>query len=474
MRVIIALLSLLPIFLGGDLFLDLLSTRKVQRSGKERFTLAFILGGGITAYMLFLTSLLVHQLAMYVTIAIIFLLALVNFYYKRRVFQVGSGEQLTAVRERPFSLWWVVPLIFIGISVIAVSWVSDLGFDGLLTWGFKGKLAFGEGTWPVAYFVDPWRQLSHPDYPLLIPSIEAWIYTFLGLVDEQVVKLLFILCYFALLVLFWDLSEAHVSSSTSIFYTILLATTPYLASIAAVSGYVDVPLALYLLGATAYLHRWVKKGQDTDLLLGAVLSALAVWVKREGIVYWLFNAFTVVAYVLVWGHTALSWREKGNKLLRFFVPAALILLPWFGFLKWLQVPNSDFAPISITTLWENRARVPIIVGKVVGQYVSFGRWGVAWVIWWLVTLGRWRQFSQPATLYLWSVAFFPVMGLSFVFVFSVWEPFTLHMDLSLERLFLHALPLAWYFMTRQTPGLEVWFRQLLRGKRQAKKMPWEP
>jgi hypothetical protein len=359
------------------------------------------------------------------------------------------------------------PLIFVSISVAAVSWASDLGFDGLLTWGFKGKLAFMEGGWPAAYFVDPWRVLSHLDYPLLIPTIEAWIYTFLGGVDEQAVKILFILFYFGLLALFYGFLRPYFHAPMCILYTTLLATTPYLASLAAVSGYVDVPLMVYLLATAVFLHRWLKDGQESDLLLTAVLGSFAVWVKREAAVYWLFNAFAITAYVLLWRHKTYSWKVKGKSLFLFFAPAAIILLPWFAFLAWLDVPNSDFNNIGLTVLWDQADRLRIIAQMVISQYLSLGRWGIAWIIWGIVVVWRWRQFAHPATLYLWGVTIFPIVGLSFTFVFSVWEPFTLHIDLSLERLLLHALPMAWYFVAIQTVGLEAWLaRQVVAGPAQ--------
>lgn len=467
MAILLVLLSLVPILLVGNWLLSLLAGYESSRTWQEDVTLSLALGCGFVAYVLFLISQINHHLALNGTIAITLLLALTRLFQIREGFRL-AGRTMVWEKEQWHKLLLAAPLILLSFSVIAVSWASDLGFDGLVTWGFKAKLAFSEGGWPSAYFVDPWRQLSHPDYPLLVPSIEAWIYTFLGRVDEQAIKILFILYYLALLTLFYGLLKRRFTFHLSILYTTLLACTPYLASLAAVSGYVDVPLAFFLLGATAYLYRWLAQRENADLWLAAVMSALAIWVKREAIIYGLFNVTAVIVYLLIWQRSKLIRQEILTNLFRFFLPGFILLLPWFIFLAWYQVPNSDFESISVTVAWRNLDRLQIIFGKLIDQYASLGRWGIAWIIWASVSIWRRPFLASPAQLYLWGSAFVPIMGLSALFIFSIFEPFDLHMDLALERLFLHAIPLAWYFVALQTTGLEGWLQQLLRQPRRYK------
>src|SRR5258708_2504675 len=71
---------------------------------------------------------------------------------------------------------------------------APLGWDGLFNQEFKARLAFEhqpQGQLPLAYFSDTSRAWSHPTYPLLVPFAEFWIYSWLGRIDQQMVKVLF-------------------------------------------------------------------------------------------------------------------------------------------------------------------------------------------------------------------------------------------------------------------------------------------
>ncbi len=456
---LVVFISLIPIFLVGTAITDL-----VLRPGEfpgflGRFVLAFLLGAGFVAYVLFLVSLFFYPIALTVTMIVTFILAAGVFYQKRFVFRWVKQGRFVGVGRSGVNLFLFVSLLLLLGFVTAVSLQAGLGADGLIIWAFKAKVAFVQGGWPSAYFSDPIWVASHVNYPPLIPSLEAWVYTVLGRVDEQVIKWLFIFFYYGLTALFYAALRPFLTTPLALAYTILLTSTPYLASIAAVSGYVDVPLSVYLLGATLFLHRWLSQGTSSNLFLAGILTALAVWVKQDATVYWLFNTIFVLFHLIRPGKTT-TGVTKRQTLVLYFGPSLLLVLPWFMFLAWHQVPNIDFAPLNLATLQANLGRLPVIGGRVFSQYLWLSHWGFTWFIWLFVTLWRWQQLRDIATLYLWGSAVAPFLLLTFTFTFSVWEPFTTHMDLSLDRLLLHTLPLVWYFIALQTADFGDWLQKL--------------
>jgi hypothetical protein len=450
------LLSLIPVVIAGDWVYRKLSNRAEHR-WLMQLPLNLALGSALVAYTLLLTSLIALPYALRLTLGLVLLLALFHLFRSRLHYLRLKGSHFRWNRENQITLVLAVPFSLVVISTMVVAATTDSGFDGLVTWAFKGKVAFEAGGWPSSYFVEPLHQVTHQEYPLLIPSLQAWAYTFLDRVDERAVKVIFLVFYVGLLAMFYEGIRRYVSTPLRVLYTGLLGAFPYLASLAAVSGYVDIPFMLFLLGATIFMMRWLEAGDQEDLLLSAVLVALIVWIKREGAVYWGFNALVVVVYTL-WVHRH-SWPndKKWRVLVGFFGPALIILLPWYAFLAYHHIPNSDFSSVTLATARANVDRLSAITGRLLAQYLSLTRWGLLWPIFTLVLVWSRLRLRQPPVLYLCLSAIVPVLLLASTFLFSAWEPFTLHLDLSLERLFLHVSPLAWYFVVTQTRDLDTWF-----------------
>lgn len=215
----------------------------------------------------------------------------------------------------------------------------DLGFDGWTNWEFKAHVVYAEGGWTANYFAFPWPEFIHRDYPLLLASLEAWAFVCLGQADESAIKIIFPLFYFCLILFFYATVRRISLNRIALLFSVLLGTTPYFASIAAPSGYADVLLMLYVFCAVVFIKRWFERGLESDLLIGAILAALGIWVKREGLIYWGFNGVALVCWL---GLTrVLSVRERTRILLIFLLSAAVSIVPWFAFLRSFQIQTTD-------------------------------------------------------------------------------------------------------------------------------------
>lgn len=453
MSILLVLLSVGAVLIVGDFVARFL--RPEPPSFTERMPLALALGSGFVALGIFYFSFLNNRYAVLLTLgASVLIIAmygrklLADLKYllsKSRYMEQKSGLLIT-----------FVPLWFLFGLAVAVATATDLGFDGLINWGFKAQVAFVQGGWESSYFTDPWKQFTHQDYPLLVPSLETWAYTFLRSVDEQSIKIIFPLFYLSLLSLFYGALRSRHSIIFSLLFVLLLGSTPYLASLAAPSGYADVPLMLYTFAAIVFIHRWMEGGKNSDLAVGALVSALGVWAKREGIIYWLFNLLAILTWV--WLTRNRHAPNRASPIIFFLLPAAMIIAPWFAFLAYYRVPTSDFAFSMVSLAWN---RLPIVAATAIKQFFDIGLWGGLWVLFFIFSFLRRNSFHNTPDTYVWLGAFLPFLLLEASFLFSVWEPFTEHLALASERLCLQQVPIAWYWLALQSSSLDSWLNWVL-------------
>ena len=169
---------------------------------------------------------------------------------------------------------------------------------------------------------------SNPDYPLLLPSVEATDFRFMGGFDTQVLHLQFWLVLVAFLGALPALLRDQVRPTLLRFAVVVLACAPSLA-LHAESAYADVPLAVFVALAGVLGWRWLVLHDGTALPLLVVFAAAAIATKVEGR---LFVAALVATLAFLAARESL---RRSGEVLAAGVAAALVgLLPWS---IWLHV-----------------------------------------------------------------------------------------------------------------------------------------
>jgi hypothetical protein len=70
----------------------------------------------------------------------------------------------------------VIPILTATLVILEADKFAFTG-DGLFLWEFKARVALENGgVPPQAYFISPYLQDSHPDYPLGLPLADVWLY----------------------------------------------------------------------------------------------------------------------------------------------------------------------------------------------------------------------------------------------------------------------------------------------------------
>jgi len=453
MNLVTTTLILVPVLLLGDLLRTRLTPGR-DYSASLKLALAIGLGSGGLAILMFYTSVLFDRAAFKITTISLLIISLVYLVQRRHDIIKVSRLAWTLQPARRT----LIPVILMAVALGllgAGSLSSGFGYDGLAIWAFKGKILFFEGGWPSPAE----GLLPRPDYPLLVPTQLGWVYGILNQVDEQAGKIVFVMFFVALVALYYGAVNRLYNFGLTLIFTVLMLFTPLVALLSQ-SGYADVPLMLYIFGGTFFVYLWLSGHRTADLLLGATLAALAVWVKREGIVYWLITLLLLV------GHSISTRRsrtrsQRAQSVLLFLVLGALIFGPWYLYGFSHQVPNTDYVSISADVLVTNIDRIPIVATSLGRELLlSFGKWGLLWFLFLLVTIWQRHQLREFSKLYLWLSIVLPILVLSFAYIFSTRNP-TNHINTSLDRLISHVVPSAWFFIATTMVALNTWWQHLV-------------
>jgi 4-amino-4-deoxy-L-arabinose transferase-like glycosyltransferase len=319
--------------------------------------------------------------------------------------------------------------------------------DAWSIWAFKARIFYMSQTLPLSYFHDASKLFSHPDYPLLVPLAETWAYSWMGRPDDWAVMALSPLFYLATLAMVAGALARVYGRAAGLAGALALALVPVL-FVQGSAGDADVPLALMAAGSAVFLWRWLcdetaGRASRRALVLCGAFTALGVWTKKEGLLLLLCTALIVV--VAAWrrhvasGEPAAALRDGAL----FLSPVLVVAGPWLAFLALDRPLTRDFLPITVSTLLAHLDRLPTICSFLGLRLLDVPHWNVAWALLAAVAvLGR-RQLGRGSALgYLLALLVLQIAADGAVFIFSDWQPYTAHLQTSLDRLLLHSLPLA--------------------------------
>jgi Dolichyl-phosphate-mannose-protein mannosyltransferase len=215
-------------------------------------------------------------------------------------------------------------------------------FDAYSNWILKAKLLYGHGGL-VSGALDPgmWSGLyavSHREYPLGLPAVEALDFHAMGGADAQAIHLQIVIVVGAFLASAWSFLRPGVHPALLTAALCLPVAAPSLHT-QVLSGYADVPMACLWAMAALMLGLWLRHGRGDLLALSGVLAAGALSVKQEGIV--LDAALVVVAAGLL---LAEGRRALLGRLALTAGAVAATAVPWQLYVRARHFSDADIAP----------------------------------------------------------------------------------------------------------------------------------
>ncbi len=267
---------------------------------------------GVLAQLLYVLG---FSLSVPQTLAVCGLLAGVGFLRVLPASPIALQPLLTR-RE-----WVAAGLVAIPLILLAVdaAYQPLSSWDAWTQWTPKARALVELDGLDSSYFASPPYGHWHPDYPLLVPSLEAFAFRF-G-VGVRVVHLEFWFLLAAFAVALVELLRPRVGPLLTWAVALALVWTPKLGA-EALSANADMPLAIFLVLAAVASWLWISEGSTPALGLVAVFGAAAVATKLEGVI-----EVAIVLAVAVW----LALRQSRRSALLLAGAGAVTLI---GFIPW--------------------------------------------------------------------------------------------------------------------------------------------
>ena len=275
------------ILLAGHLIVDLILGKSRRLPRVERLALSWLLGAGAVSLAMYWLGVLGLTLA-YQIGSLSLLIVLGTLLHsstrismsrlQRRVFDPRSiihipGSRAGASRMNILTGTVLMALIVAEIVYTALTAVGQplRIWDSWVSWGMHARLIYlHDGLDPLAY-ADPSRTVTLQSYPLLVPSVEAWTYGWLGAPDDRFAGVQAVLFLAALLGLVYTALRPHVSRTFALLVVLVLVSISFIGGLAGIV-FADIPLAAYVVAAGLYLRRWLAGGSIREAGAGSAVG----------------------------------------------------------------------------------------------------------------------------------------------------------------------------------------------------------
>lgn len=380
-------------------------------------------------------------------IVILFLMGAILAYRVRKSKRLPPLE-LPAEPLPKHKLRWVLGILFIVLVVFGVASFVFLSvkkphgeWDAWAIWNLRARFLFrGGDQWTNAF--SGLMEAARPDYPLLVPSAIAGLWTCIGNDTVLVPVLLSFLFTFATVGLAVSSLSLLRGKTQAFLAGAILLGTPFLIT-HGTSQYADVPLAFFFLGTLILLalHDKLPESRYNFLVLAGLTAGLAAWTKNEGIIF--IAAIAVARLIIVTPKKGL--RSYLRQMLSFTAGLAPVLLIVIYFKLRLAPANYLMAQGSQTTLQKlmDVSRHLQVWNAFAKEFVDFGGWAVSvplLLIFYILLSGvSIKEKEKPGIIASLLVLVFMLVAYAFTFVVT---PFDIAWQLgtSLNRLLLQLWP----------------------------------
>ena len=237
-----------------------------------------------------------------------------------------QGESRTS---RIFFIVFTALIIINFLIVVFLTVLFPIRFwDAISCWSLKGRAFFIDGIINTFYTVHDYG-FSHPSYPLYLPLIQTWLLSWMGEINENILKLIFPIFYSSLLFSLYYLFRQKVRKLFSIIFVFVISALPIIVD----HGYIEYTNLLFsvamLLAVYFFYIARVMKDKTTFLILSAIFFSIMALTRSEGIIY---VALFIIINLIFTISGSLKKDRLAKNLLNFLMPLAvfvIFLIPWY-------------------------------------------------------------------------------------------------------------------------------------------------
>jgi hypothetical protein len=328
--------------LAGLWILGILAVRAILPVSRllEQLSLGFGLGIGILTWLLFLiswTGLSLNSatiLFTYFFLLTFFIVIIQKANRGKHLSSVSNPEHAYGLQGIPDIIGWFFFVTFGAFLFLLSIGLSYYFWDAMAIWSVKG---YGMGAEQSIFGALEWGAKGLA-YPLNIPlAINIFF-----LADHDMLpgsKLLFPGYFIAMLiglrVLFYRQRLPAWFAWCAVF---AIGTIPLLLQYSLI-GYANIPYAYYYAIGIIWVGLGLHEKDSQRVLLGAILLALSIWTRLEGLEFW---PIAIISVAVVWKKELL---EK-KTILRVFIPAMVVGGSWMIFGRIYRASTGETALLS--------------------------------------------------------------------------------------------------------------------------------
>ena len=373
MTAIFAYIPFLISLLIGYLILHLLPADDEKTDPLIELFLSAGLGIGISAITVFLNFILFARLYQNFVIAVnlTILIALIAAFVLNRRLSERLLSSIKNWRAKQFA-----PLLIL-IIVSVPLWIHGHfyrygGWDAWAVWNLKAIFLFeGGDQWRNLFDPILWRSSQH--YPLFLPFMNVWGWSFLSEPDTQVPVFTAFIFTFLTMGLLWRGLREQTNQKISVLSIIAILTLPFYIKIS-LSQYADIIVGFYL---TASLYCFLKAKQLSSIrfaVLGGLFLGFLSFSKPEGLV----SAGVLV--LLSCPYFLFKKKTPKRVLIAILLTAAVAVIPTVLFQLGFAPKNQTF--VNGLILADHRAefnRVKVTIAFYLFELIS-SNWNGLWLI----------------------------------------------------------------------------------------------
>jgi hypothetical protein len=426
-------------------------------------TLGAGLGAGVSAVLLFLWMLAFGPTRGFpLAEAGLLSLTAVAVFRQRRTDASARPPSPEGRRRSGLALLLGVAFL-VTLSAAAAAFLSTLRqhphgqWDAWMNWDLRARMIVRGGQeWRTAFSAAiPW---SHPDYPVLVPSLVARSWLYAGRETLLGPALIGATFTFAAVGLLAAGLGALRSTSQGLLAGLVLLSTPFFL-LHGTSLYADVPLSFFFLATLVCVALDERHGAVTSRfgVLAGLAAGLAMWTKNEGTLFTL----AVGAGLLFTGAANGGWAARRRRLLAFGAGLLPMLLLVAGFKIALAPPNDLLSTLGVErTLGRLTSpdRYVLVLREYVRHISSFGENGFGSAVWVLIAYLLGLGVSRPEAGRPWvrggTLALLLLLAGHFMVFVSMADELSRLLDSSLDRLLLQLWPSALFLFFMVTSTLE--------------------
>lgn len=191
--------------------------------------------------------------------------------------RLGRPRLPSSLEELVVTMLGAIAAVY-ALATLAVASVKFLDeWDAWSMWTLKAKGLIVFGDLRIADFAGS----AHPDYPILVPMLQSFVFRFVGRVDPQVVHVEHALLPIAFACAVARLLNGRLPASAVAAFGLVLVVVPGLARNVP-DALADVPVAIFVSLSALMLGLWLTEKDFAWLALFVIFAAAATWTKDEG------------------------------------------------------------------------------------------------------------------------------------------------------------------------------------------------